>query len=478
MIVPTNRLLFWFAAIALPFSALGALHAEAMLLSIALIAALLVIAVVDAALALGSLDEVSLQLPPLLRFSKERGGVIEVTVKNPSRQARRLRIGLPLPPEIASAQDDMVVTLPAKAEQSRLAWACRPLRRGKFHLRQCYLESPSRLGFWNVRRTVPAPCELRVYPNLLTERKDLAALFLRRGVMGVHAQRQIGKGRDFEKLRDYVPGDSFDEIHWKATARHGRPVTKVFQIERTQEVYVIIDASRLSARRVASEGGEAVARNQSPVISGEKGQAKETSASLNTDDGLLNTGATVLERFLTAALILGQAAEQQGDLFGLLTFSDRVETFLRAKNGKAHYAACRDAIYTLEPRPITPDFDEISAFIRTRLRRRALLVFLTSLDDPVLAESFIRNMALLSGQHLVLVNMIKPPDADPLFSRPDVSELDDIYRHLGGHLQWHSLRELEKVLQRRGVRFSLLANEHLASDLVSQYIGVKQRQLL
>ena len=155
-----------------------------------------------------------------------------------------------------------------------------------------------------------------------------------------------------------------------------------------------------------------------------------------------------------------------------------METFLRAKNGKAHYAACRDAIYTLEPRPITPDFDEISAFIRTRLRRRALLVFLTSLDDPVLAESFIRNMALLSGQHLVLVNMIKPPDADPLFSRPDVSELDDIYRHLGGHLQWHSLRELEKVLQRRGVRFSLLANEQLASDLVSQYIGVKQRQLL
>ena len=466
MIVPTNRLLFWFAAIALPFSALGALYAEAMLLSIALIAAMLVVAVVDAALALGSLDSVSLQLPPLLRFSKERDGVIEVTVQNPSRQARRLRIGLPLPPEIASAQDDLVVTLPAEAEQSRLAWACRPLRRGKFHLRRGYLESPSRLGFWNIRRTVPVQCELRVYPNLLTERKDLAALFLRRGAMGVHAQRQIGKGRDFEKLRDYVPGDSFDEIHWKATARHGRPVTKVFQIERTQEVYVIIDASRLSARELVSSSESGVSSSLDGSAPGDR----------ETQNPKLET--TVLERFLSAALILGRAAEQQGDLFGLLTFSDRVETFLRAKNGKAHYAACRDAIYTLEPRPIAPDFDEISSFIRTRLRRRALLVFLTSLDDPVLAESFIRNMALLSGQHLVLVNMIKPPDADPLFSRPDVSEIDDIYRHLGGHLQWHSLRELEKVLQRRGVRFSLLANEHLASDLVSQYIGVKQRQLL
>jgi uncharacterized protein (DUF58 family) len=155
-----------------------------------------------------------------------------------------------------------------------------------------------------------------------------------------------------------------------------------------------------------------------------------------------------------------------------------VQTFLRAKNGKAHYSACRDAIYTLEPQNITPDFDEIGAFIRTRLRRRALLFFLTSLDDPVLAEGFVRNMSLLAGQHLVLVNMIKPPDATPLFTRPDVEGIDDLYRHLGGHLQWHSLRELEKVLQRRGVRFSLLQNERLATELVSQYVGVKRRQLL
>src|SRR6185503_7834338 len=187
---------------------------------------------------------------------------------------------------------------------------------------------------------------------------------------------------------------------------------------------------------------------------------------------------SILERFLTSALILGQAAEQQGDLFGLITFTDQVQTFLRAKNGKAHYSACRDAIYTLEPQNITPDFDEISCFIRTRLRRRALLIFLTSLDDPVLAESFVRNMALLSGQHLVLVNMIKPAGAHPLFTNDDVFELDDLYRALGGHLQWHNLREVEKVLQRRGVRFSLLENERLASELVSQYVGVKQRQLL
>ena len=181
---------------------------------------------------------------------------------------------------------------------------------------------------------------------------------------------------------------------------------------------------------------------------------------------------------MTAALVLGLAAEQQGDFFGLLTFTDKVEKFVRAKNGQAHYSACRDALYTLQPRIVTPDFDELCTFIRLRLRRRALLVVLTALDDPALAESFVRNLDLIRRQHLVLVNMLQPPGATPLFTSPDVAATDDLYSQLGGHLRWHSLRELQKVLQRRGVRFSLLGNERLSAELVSQYLSVKQRQLI
>jgi uncharacterized protein (DUF58 family) len=187
---------------------------------------------------------------------------------------------------------------------------------------------------------------------------------------------------------------------------------------------------------------------------------------------------TALERFLTAALVLGLAAEQQGDLFGLLTFSDKVDRFIRARNGKAHYSACRDAIYTLDPRIVTPDYDELCSFIRLRLRRRALLIFLTTLDDPVLAESFVRNMDLIRRQHLVMVNMIQPAGVAPVFTNPHITSTDQLYEHLAGHMQWHQLRELEKVLQRRGVNFSLLQNERLATGLVAQYLNVKRRQAL
>ncbi|MGN6642317.1 MAG: DUF58 domain-containing protein, partial [Verrucomicrobiota bacterium] len=66
----------------------------------------------------------------------------------------------------------------------------------------------------------------------------------------------------------------------------------------------------------------------------------------------------------------------------------------------------------------------------------------------------------------------------PLFTQPNLTGIDDLYRQLGGHLEWHKLRQLEKTLQRRGVRFSLMANERLSAGLVSQYLSVKQRQMI
>ena len=486
MLVPQTRFLFWFAVVALPFSVLGALYPAAGMISVCLILGLLLLGVLDAGLATVRLDGISVELPRIVRLSKDRSASLSLVVINLRQLGRRVHLGLALPAGLTSPREEFGVILPAGAERAQVDWLCLPRKRGRLQIQRAYLQASSPIGFWAFRKSMPVRCEIRVYPNLLAERKHLAALFLNRGMFGLHAQRQLGKGRDFEKLREYVPGDSFDDIHWKATARRGHPITKVFQIERTQEVYVVLDTSRLSARPVGSTNGPADDRLVDAAKAGRARQevaaGAEAAAAQNAPGDVLapepGAGPSALERFLTAALILGQAAEHQGDLFGLITFSDQVQTFLRARNGREHFNVCRDALYTLEPSPVTPDFDEIAAFIRTRLRRRALLIILTALDDPVLAEGFVRNMHLLAGQHLVLVNMLQPPGVHPLFSHSDVTTVDDLYRHLGGHFQWHSLRELQIVLQRRGVRFSLLDQERLAVDLVSQYIDVKQRQLL
>ncbi|HXR04205.1 MAG TPA: DUF58 domain-containing protein [Verrucomicrobiae bacterium] len=459
MIVPRFRLLFWVAVVVLPFALMGAVSPAAMGASLLCIGGLLLVVAADAIGAGKSLAGIGVELPPIARMSRDREAKLEIRIRNERQRQHNLRIALAWPREIQTASETLDTRLPAQSEWSRLTWPCTPRKRGNYRFDSAYVEGNSPLGFWAVRKTLPVQSEIRVYPNLLNERKGVAALFLNRGAFGVHAQRQVGKGRDFEKLREYVPGDDYNEIHWKATARRGKPITKVFQIEKTQEVYVVLDASRLSARLIQS--------------------SKFKVQSLKpTDERDSQPGTSVLDRFMTAALVLGLAAERQGDLFGLLTFTDRVEKFVRAKNGKNHYSLCRDALYTLEPKIATPDFDELCTFIRLRLRRRALLVFLTALDDPALAESFVRNMDLIRRQHLVLVNMLQMPGVKPLFTDPDISGVDDLYGHLGGHLQWQKLRELQMILQRRGVQFSLLTNERLSAELVSQYLNVKQRQLL
>jgi uncharacterized protein (DUF58 family) len=469
MIVPRSKLLFWVGLIVLPFGFLAGIETATGAVPRGALGAFVVLVLIDAGLAAGSLRGISVELPALVRLSKDRDGSIEMRIRNKRQKTKRLRVGLAFPREIGSPYEDQLLVLPGASELSRLRWPCRPIKRGHYLIQNSLLEGESPFGFWSFRATAPARTEIRVYPNLAVERKNLTALFLNRRTLGVHVQPQVGQGREFEKLREYVPGDSYDEVHWKATAKRGHPVTKVFQIERTQEIYVIVDASRLSARSI-SVAAPAAAKKARPASNSGAGESEALAA--NQYD------VATLELFVTAALVLGLAAEQQDDLFGLLTFTDRVESFVRAKNGRDHYDACREALYTLEPRIVTPDFDELGTFLRLRLRRRALLVFLTALDDPVLAESFVRNMNLICRQHLILVNMVQPVRARPLFSDPQVSSLDDLYAHLGGHVLWHNLRELEKVLHRRGIRFALLNHNNVTAQLVSQYLTVKKRQAL
>ena len=461
MLVPRTRLIVWSTLIVLPFAAIAATLPTLSWLAAVFIGGLGFLVIYDALAARGGLRGVRVILPEVVRLQKDRPGTIELRIQNDAQRARRLRLGFAFPREIRPESDDREALLPAGAEFSRLDWAVTPARRGQYFVERVYLEAVSPLGFWAARTSHALRSELRVYPNLFDERKNVAAIFLKRGQLGAHAQRAAGQGRDFEKLRMYISGDSLNEIHWKASAKRGHPVTKVFQVERTQEVYVIVDASRLSARQISVSKSDATAPQ--PETRNQKPETPET---------------TVLERYVTAALILGLAAEQRGDQFGLVTFSDRVLSFVRAKSGQAHYDACRDRLYALQPQSVTPDFEELCSFIRLRLRKRALLIFLTALDDPMLAESFAKASELISCQHLMIVDMLQPPGAQPLFSDAAVTSIDDLYRHLGGHLQWNSLRELEKVLKRRGVRFALLDPEKLVAQVIGQHADVKRRQLL
>jgi uncharacterized protein (DUF58 family) len=454
-IIPRTKLIIWVGLLFIPVSVLAAVIPAVTESGIGLTIGFLAVTIFDAAVSRKLLAGIRVTLPAVMRLSVGRETEMTLSIESEAARIKQLRLGLSFPREIYSENQDLVTELPEESPHSIVAWPFKALKQGRYFFENCYLETASRMGFWSLRRTEAARSEVRVYPDLFRERKKLSGLFLNRGI-GVHALRQVGKGREFEQLREYLPGDSYEDIHWKATARRGQPITKVYQIERTQQIYVIVDGSRLSARNSNPQGSKSVNMEQPGV-----------------DDF-----TTIMERYAAAALVLGLAADRQADEFGLLAFDDRVRKFIRAKSGKAHYNVCRDALHTMQARSVTPDFNELFTFLATKIRRRALLILLTNLDDPVLAKSFTANIDVISRRHLVLVNMLKPVGAQPLFSDASANTVDDIYRKLGHHLQWRHLRETEKHLRRRGVGFCLLENENLCTDIVSQYLTVKRRQIL
>ena len=286
----------------------------------------------------------------------------------------------------------------APAGNSTLDWPCTARARGDHRWSEIHLETPSPLGLWHARDRDPVDCTLRVYPNLRD--RATAALFLRTADPGVRLRRQVGKGREFENLRHYMPGDSIEDVDWKATARRAFPVVKLYRVEHAQEVYAVIDASRLSAR----EG--------------------------------------ILEGYVGAALHLALTAERQGDRFGLVTFSDRTHSFVRARSGMDHFRACRETIYNLQARRVSPAFGEVFTSLQLHLRRRSLVVFFTSLDDALLAETFEREVGLVSRRHLVLVNVTQTAAMKPLFTGEPPADLDALYSGLGGQMLWNRMRTL------------------------------------
>ena len=465
-ILPTNRLLLATALIFFPGTLAAAFFPEARTMVYAVLAGFSALVILDALWSLSVLSGVGVDIPDVTRLTRGRISDLTFSLTHGFTKNTVLRVGLVMPSGLVSQQHDngseCRVVLRKNKEKESLSWPVLSQKQGQHILKDCRLESVSGGGFWAVREQRDIHGEIRVYPDLMAERRALASLFLERGT-GVHARRMVGKGREFEKLREYAPGDSYEDIHWKATARRGSPISKVFQVERTQDIYVLVDASRMSGRTAAIVGEK---------TSGDERRSHDASSPVH--------GETIFERYISAALVMALSAEKQGDRFGIGVFSDSMMGFVKARSGKAHFNACRDLVYTLSHKRVSPDYSEFFTFTGTRLRKRALLFILTSLEDPVIAEGFLENIHVLSRKHLVVVVMLKPASAHSLFDKkvPDVSTVHHIHQHLSGHALWAGLKELERSLHRQGVGFFLADNPSLCPNLVARYLDIKQRQTL
>ncbi len=450
MIAPRMRLVVVTFLVTVPLATVAGLTHGFSPIAFLLIGLLIVIALGDLALGLGRYRSLQFSLPETVPGIRGERIELEVHAQFTVRQKDSVRLAIRFPEELEPEQERTILPLSNSSSEASIRVPFVGTARGAFHLQSLYFDGHSPFGFWIHRGHRPVLCEVRIYPNLRVEGTQIAH-FMNRGAIGSHARKQIGRGREFEKLREYEQGDSFDEINWKATAKRRFPVTKVFQLERSKEIYLALDTSRLSGRRL-------------PEMFEPKSPHQTT---------------THLDRAISAALLFCATAERQGDRFGLISFSDKLNHLVRARTGAAHFHVCRDLAVSLVAQTVSPDFADIAATLRHRIKRRSLFVFLTSLDDPVAAEDFISAVELLSRQHLVLAMMIAPLGVQPLFSEaPPIEDPDEIYRKLSGHLSWAKLQHLQRLLARKGVQFHVVPNQQLGLQLVSHYMDLKRRQTL
>ncbi len=425
-IAPSTRLIWMAAAVMLPLATVAGFTPRIAPLCMGGLAACALLLAYDAFGGAARVRSIHLSAPDMLRLTKDVAATVPVTVDNRSGIAASIRLAAPF--------DEAVKEADVSAGRSTIDWPFTARQRGDSRIESLDLEAVSPLGFWMARAQRSLGCTLRVYPNLRD--RATAGLFLKTANVGLRIHRQIGKGREFENLRQYMPGDSFEDIHWKATAKRNFPAVKLFRVEHAQEVV-------RGDRCFAAFGARRNSR------------------------GLHRCGAAP-----------GAGRRTAGRPFRPGDFQRSHPAFYPRASGLAHFRLCRETIYNLRAQRVSPDFREVFTNIQLNLRRRSLLVFFTSLDDALLAENFERDIPLLSRRHLVLVNVTRTAAMKELFTGDAPQNIDAIYSGLAGQMLSNRMRRLKIALQNRGVKLAVVDPARIKLEVTSQYLEVKRRQAL
>jgi uncharacterized protein (DUF58 family) len=296
---------------------------------------------------------------------------------------------------------------------------------------------------------------LRIEADIRPGRKEILKSPIYRSLVASRQSMWVGHGRDFERLREYQPGDNYSEIAWKSTARRSAPVTRLFQWEQKQEVYFLVDQSRASA--VALD---------SMVQSG--GQTS-----------VAGPARRLLDLSVETALVCATVALELGDEFGLVTYAEEPKSWLRTGSGQAHFNRFRDILLDVEPLATTADYESLFSEIRMRLRRRAYLVLLADLTERSISDSLRRGLGLVRSSHAVLVTSILPAHAQPAFS-PDVEvhSDDDVYAALAGEKENQRLRALARQMQHLNVQLQFVPSNLFLRAAAEGYMKSKREQRL
>ncbi|HSC29629.1 MAG TPA: DUF58 domain-containing protein [Vicinamibacterales bacterium] len=371
----------------------------------------------------------TLGVPGQVSLDIRNGGAVAIDVRATDHVPGALRIELP----------DMRCPVRSRGT-AEASYTIEPAARGDAVVGPAVLSwlSPWRLA---ERRGIARLVQtVRVYPDLSEGRREsLYLIRSRQVVIEKRRARRLGLGREFESLRDHQPGDEPRDICWTAAARRGRLVTKVYQPERSQAVWILVDAGRLQRARAGRH--------------------------------------TMLDHAVTGALTLAQVAMASGDKVGLLAYGRRPQHRLAPSRGGMHLRALTEALASVRGEASEADHAGAAAELLRLQKRRGLIVWLTEVAETAGTPDVIEHTMTLVPRHVVLFAVMRHPDI-PALAAAAPRDSREMYRVMAAQEVMERREALLLTLRQRGALVVEASPAELGSGLIDRYLEVKERALL
>jgi uncharacterized protein (DUF58 family) len=287
---------------------------------------------------------------------------------------------------------------------------------------------------------VPAGQPFRVFPDLSAVER-YGALHVRNRLIeaGLRKMRLRGAGTEFESLREFGEGDAFRSIDWKATARRGKLMVAQYEVERSQNLMLLLDCGRLMTPRIGEQ--------------------------------------RKLDYAVTAALSLATIAGLASDRVGVVAFANRILAASAPRSTRSSIARLTELLYDLEPQFEEANYARAFAYLRAHLHKRSLIVFLTDVIDPISQAVVFAELGSLAHRHLVLcVFMNDAAVAHALASPPH--DTGSAYRASVALDLLDERKTAAAMLTRTGAVVLDVPAAKLSTALIDEYLRVKQRGLL
>ncbi|HEY4196315.1 MAG TPA: DUF58 domain-containing protein [Mucilaginibacter sp.] len=314
----------------------------------------------------------------------------------------------------------------------------RPTKRGEYEFGdiRVYVKSP--LGLIRRRYNVSQAETLPVYPSFLQMRKyELMAISNRLSEIGVKKIRRLGHSLEFEQVKNYVAGDDYRTINWKATARRGDLMTNVYTDEKSQHVYCVIDKSR--TMKMPFEG------------------------------------LSLLDYAINASLVLSNVALLKEDKAGLITIAEKLGSVVPADRRPVQLNKIMEVLYKEKTRYLETNMELLYSTVRNVLKQRSLVVFFTNFESMSAMERQLPFLKRIARFHLLLVVFFENTELEKLSEKP-ATNVEDIYIKTIAEKFTYDKKLIVKELTKYGIQTILSSPQNLTINTINRYLELKAKQ--